>query len=454
MKNEVLVIDDNFDIRNLISNILKDKNYDVRVAANFDQALFEIEKKLPDIAVIDVKLDKGDKKDGIDLLKKIKSLTDLVPVIMISGHANVEMAVESLKLGAYEFITKPFAYDQLLNIIKRALENINLKKENVQLENKLFHSFDLIGESNDIIRIKKLIKKLSSTDSRILIFGPTGSGKELLARKIHKNSQRSKEPFVILNGALLQSDNYELELFGSENSDGTITSGFLEKAKNGTLLIDEVSEIPLDTQAKILRVLIDQKFKRLNGSKDIYVNIRIISSTSKDLKNEVLIGNFREDLYHRLNVVPIEIPKLSSRSEDIPLLIKYFQKKVSEINGIPEVEINVNDDLLYSYEWPGNVRELRNLVERISILSQKKNKNNVGRLLNEILNKNSSPNIDYSNVSMAYPLKQARENFEKNYLLNQLKKNKGNISKTAEFIGMERSALHRKLKSLGIKGIN
>ena len=210
----------------------------------------------------------------------------------------------------------------------------------------------------------------------------------------------------------------------------------------------------MDTQAKILRVLIDQKFKRLNGSKDIYVNIRIISSTSKDLKNEVLIGNFREDLYHRLNVVPIEIPKLSSRSEDIPLLIKYFQKKVSEINGIPEVEINVNDDLLYSYEWPGNVRELRNLVERISILSQNENKNNVGRLLNEILNKNSSPNIDYSNVSMAYPLKQARENFEKNYLLNQLKKNKGNISKTAEFIGMERSALHRKLKSLGIKGIN
>ena len=453
MKQEILVIDDNFDIRNLISSILKDKNYTVREAANYDQAVFEIDKKIPDLAIIDVKLDKGD-KDGIELLKKIKKITDLTPIIIISGHANVEMAVESLKLGAYEFITKPFAYDQLLNIIKRALENINLKKENVQLENKLFHSFDLIGESNDIIRIKKLIKKLSSTDSRILIFGPTGSGKELLARKIHKNSQRSKEPFVILNGALLQSDNYELELFGSENSDGTITSGFLEKAKNGTLLIDEVSEIPLDTQAKILRVLIDQKFKRLNGSKDIYVNIRIISSTSKDLKNEVLIGNFREDLYHRLNVVPIEIPKLSSRSEDIPLLIKYFQKKVSEINGIPEVEINVNDDLLYSYEWPGNVRELRNLVERISILSQNENKNNVGRLLNEILNKNSSPNIDYSNVSMAYPLKQARENFEKNYLLNQLKKNKGNISKTAEFIGMERSALHRKLKSLGIKGIN
>ena len=453
MKNEILVVDDNFDIRNLISNILKDKNYKVREAANFDQAAFEIDKQLPDIAVIDVKLDKGD-KDGIDLLKKIKKITDLVPVIMISGHANVEMAVESLKLGAYEFITKPFATEQLLNFISRALENINLKKENLQLENKMFHSFDFVGESNQIVKIKKLINKLSSTDSRVLVSGPTGSGKELVARKIHKNSNRSNNPFIVLNGALLQPDNYELELFGSENKDGSITYGFLEKAANGTLLIDEVSEIPLDTQAKILRVLIDQKFKRINGSKDVYVNIRIISSTSKDLKSEVTIGNFREDLYHRLNVVPIEIPKLSARPDDIPLLIQYFQRKIAEINGIPQINISVEEGLLYSYDWPGNVRELRNLVERISILSQNENKSNITRLLNEILNKNSSQNINDPTVSMSYPLKQARENFEKNYLLNQLKKNKGNISKTAEFIGMERSALHRKLKSLGIKGIN
>ena len=453
MKNEILIIDDNFDIRNLVSNLLKDKNYQIRQAANYDQAVNEIDKKLPDLAIVDVKLDKGD-KDGIELLKKIKGLSDLVPVIMISGHANVEMAVESLKLGAYEFITKPFASEQLLNFISRALENINLKKENRQLENKPFHSFDLIGESNQIVKIKKMISKLSTTESRILIFGPTGSGKELLARKIHKNSNRSKEPFVILNGALLQSDNYEKELFGSENSDGSINYGFLEKAKNGTLLIDEVSEIPLDTQAKILRVLIDQKFKRLNGKNDVHVNIRIISSTSIDLKNEVAIGNFREDLYHRLNVVPIEIPRLSSRTEDIPLLIKYFQRKISEINGIPEVEINTNDDLLYSYDWPGNVRELRNLVERISIISQNENKANVGRFLHEILNKNSTYTTQDTTASLSFPLKQARENFEKNYLLNQLKKNKGNVSKTAEFIGMERSALHRKLKSLGIKGIN
>ena len=453
MKHEVLIIDDNFDIRNLVSNLLKDRNYNIREAANFDQAVNEIDKKLPDLAIIDVKLDKGD-KDGIDLLKKIKKMTDTVPVIIISGHANVEMAVESLKLGAYEFITKPFAAEQLLNFVDRALENIKLKKENKQLENKLFHSFELVGDSVHISKIKKMITKLSTTESRILISGPTGSGKELVARKIHKNSSRAKEPFVILNGALLQKDNYEYELFGTENPDGTIVYGFLEKAKNGTLLIDEVAEIPLDTQAKILRVLIDQKFKRVSGTKDINVNIRIMSSTSKDLKNEVAIGNFREDLYHRLNVVPIEIPKLSSRSEDIPLLIKYFQKKISEINGITEVNINTDDDLLYSYDWPGNVRELRNLVERVSILSQNENKSNIGRFMHEILSKNSTDNIQDQGVSLSYPLKQARENFEKNYLLNQLKKNKGNVSKTAEFIGMERSALHRKLKSLGIKGIN
>ena len=453
MKHEVLVIDDNIDIRNLISSILRDKNYEVREAANYDQATFEIDKKLPDIAIIDVKLDKGD-KDGIDLLKKIKKITDLVPVIMISGHANVEMAVESLKLGAYEFITKPFAMEQLLNIVGRGLENISLKKENVQLENRSFYSFDFVGESYQVLKIKKLIKKLSSADSRVLIYGATGSGKELLARKIHKSSQRNKKPFVVINGALLQPNNYETELFGSDNTDGTITYGFLEKAKGGTLLIDEVSEIPLDTQAKILRVLMDQKFRRINGKENIHVNIRIIASTSKDLKNEVAVGNFREDLYHRLNVVPIDIPNLNSRPGDIPLLIKYFQKKISEINGTPEIEINVDDDLLYSYQWPGNVRELRNLVERISILSQNENKSNVGRLLHEILSKNSSDRISASNDSMSYPLKQARENFEKSYLLTQLKKNKGNISKTAEFIGMERSALHRKLKSLGIKGIN
>ena len=260
--------------------------------------------------------------------------------------------------------------------------------------------------------------------------------------------------FWVGSNPSLEPEGGTAAVYGSENNDATTTYGFLEKAKNGTLLIDEVSEIPLDTQAKILRVLIDQKFKRINGNKDIVVNTRIMSSTSKDLKNEIAIGNFREDLYHRLNVVPIDIPKLNSRTEDIPLLIKYFQKKIAEINGMPEIDINIEDDLLYTYDWPGNVRELRNLVERVSILSQNENQSNIGRLLHEILDKNSSHNLESTDISMSYPLKQARENFEKHYLLNQLKKNKGNISKTAEFIGMERSALHRKLKSLGIKGIN
>ena len=454
MKQEILVIDDNFDIRNLISEILKDKNYNVREAANYKQAVLEIDKKLPDIAVIDVKLDKGD-KDGIELLKKIKEITDLVPVIMISGHANVEMAVESLKLGAYEFITKPFAPEQLLNFISRGLENINLKKENSNLENRSFHSFDFIGQNNQILKIKKLITKLASTDSRILISGPTGSGKELLARKIHKNSQRNKKPFIVANGALLKGDKYDSELFGSENSDGTITYGFLEKARGGTLLIDEVSEIPLDTQAKILRILIDQKFKRLLGKEDIHVNVRIISSTSKDLKNEVLMGNFREDLFHRLNVVPIFLPALKNRTEDIPLLLNYFSKKISELNGINETKLDTGFNLFYKYEWPGNVRELRNLVERISILAANEKKVDVNNLVQDSLSqKNVKDKAEGYTNTLSFPLKEAREKFEKDYLSSQLKRHKGNISKTAAFVGMERSALHRKLKTLGIKGIN
>ena len=368
MKNEILVVDDNFDIRNLISNILKDKNYNVREAANFDQASFEIDKQLPDVAIIDVKLDKGD-KDGIDLLKKIKKITDLVPVIMISGHANVEMAVESLKLGAYEFITKPFATEQLLNFISRALENIKLKRENLKLENKMFHSFDFVGESNQIQKIKKLISKLSSTDSRVLIYGPTGSGKELVARKIHKNSNRSKNPFIVMNGALLQSDNYENELFGSENKDGSVSYGFLEKASNGTLLIDEVSEIPLDTQAKILRVLIDQKFRRINSNHDIKVNVRIICTSSKNINNETQLGNFREDLFHRLNVFQINIEPLSNRISDIPLLVEYFSKTISKAYNLKDLNIDKDDSYLINHFWPGNVRELRNLIERIAILS-------------------------------------------------------------------------------------
>ncbi len=454
MTNEILVVDDNSDIRQLISGILKDKGFVVRLAANYDQAILEINKKLPDVAVVDVKLDKGD-NDGIELLVLIKKKSDEVPVIMISGHANVQMAVDSLKLGAFEFIQKPFSSERLLNFINRAIENIELKKDKSVLESKLFHSYDIIGKSQSIEKVKSLITKLKNTESRIFISGPAGSGKELVARQIHKQSSRSKKPFVVVNGALLNPDKYELELFGSENTNDTINYGFFEKARDGTLLIDEVTEIPLETQAKILRVLIDQKFCRVNGSREINVNVRIISTSSKNIREEVDKGNFREDLYHRLNVVPIYLTALKDRTEDIPSLLNYFSKKIAELNGISETKLDTNFDLFYKYEWPGNVRELRNLVERISILSLNEKKTNINQLVQDSLSQKSSfTNADsYENV-LLYPLKEAREKFEKNYLTSQLKKHKGNISKTAEFIGMERSALHRKLKSLGIKGVN
>ena len=452
--NKILVIDDNTDIRLLISGILRDKKYTVIEAANYDQALNEINKQLPDVAIIDVKLDKGD-NDGIDLLKYIKKIDDDIPVIMISGHANVQMAVDTLQLGAFEFIQKPFSSERLINFVKRAIENINLKKEKQIIESKLFHSYDIIGHSISIEKIKNLISKLSNAESRIFISGPAGSGKELVARQIHKKSSRFNKPFVVVNGALLDPQRYEDQLFGSENSNGVINYGLFEKAKDGILLIDEISEIPLETQAKILRVLIDQKFKRQNGSEEINVNVRIISTTSKIIREEIDKGNFREDLYHRLNVVPISLPALKDRSEDIPLLLNYFSKKISELNGISQTRIDTDYDLFYKYEWPGNVRELRNLVERISILSDNEKNLDVNNLIKDALTpKRKDDNESIDNNVLSYPLKEARELFERDYLTSQIKKHKGNISKTPDFTGMERSALHRKLKTLGIKGVN
>ena len=454
MHKEILVIDDNPDIRSLVSNLLKDSNYEVRTAANYDQAVFELNKKLPDLAIIDIKLDRPD-KDGIDLLKLVTKKDKLTPVIMISGHATVQIAIEAMRLGAYEFIEKPFTKEKILNYVNRALEASKLKKEKNLIEDKLFHSFELIGKSPSILKVKKIIEKLSTSESRVLIFGSTGTGKELVARKIHKNSLRSKEPFVIINAALLKEATYEKELFGEEFDDGKISYGALERANKGTLLIDEVSEIPFETQANVLRVLIDQKFKRLNGSKNINVNIRLISSTSKDLNDLVKKNKFREDLYHRLNVIPIELSDLNSRTEDIPELIKYFKEKLSEINGVQQPKIDITNDNLFTYDWPGNVRELRNLVERITILSSNETQSNINKLIEDILNPSSSyQNKNFIEKSFASPLKEARKHFEKEYLTTQLKKNHGNISKTADFIGMERSALHRKLKELGIKGIN
>ena len=451
MSTEILIVDDNADIRNILNELIIDAGYKTRVAANYNQALAEIDNKLPDVAILDVKLDKGD-NDGIELLSHIKSKNKDIPVIIISGHANIEMAVKSLQHGAFEFIEKPFDQNRLLNFISRAVENYNLKKENKEYENRLFSSYDLIGNSKNTLNINEQIKKISLTDSRVFINGPSGSGKELIARKIHKKSARNKKPFIILNGALLDSNKYELELFGEEKNNGSISYGALEKADNGSLLIDQISEIPLDIQSKILRVLTDQKFKRVNGNNDISVDVRIMCSSSKDLINEIEIGNFREDLFHRINVFQINIEPLNQRISDIPLLIKYFSKKISENYNIKELDIDENNRYILHHDWQGNVRELRNLIERIAIL-QPETKDKISNIIKESLkNNNFEDKIEENNLSV--PLKEAREKFEKEYLTIHLKKFNGNISKTANFVGMERSALHRKLKGLGIKEFN
>ena len=450
MSTEILIIDDNPDIRNILKDLISDAGYETRIAANYNQALKEIDKKLPDVAIIDVKLDKGD-NDGIELLSHIKKKNKDIPVIIISGHANIEMAIKSLKSGAFEFLEKPFDEERLMNFVKRAVENFKLKNENKVLETKLFHSFDLIGNSQNIEKIREQIEKLSNSESRIFIYGPTGSGKELIARKIHKLSKRNKGPFIILNGALLDVKKYELELFGEEKDNGSITYGSLEKASGGTLLIDEISEIPLETQSKILRVLIDQKFKRINSNHDIKVNVRIICTSSKNINSETQLGNFREDLFHRLNVFQISIEPLSSRVSDIPLLIEYFSRTISKAYNLKDLNIDKEDSYLINHHWPGNVRELRNLIERIAILSNN-DQSKIKTIIKESIKRGGLETVKDNNLSV--PLKEAREIFEKEYLTTQLKKFGGNISKTAKFVGMERSALHRKLKGLGVKDLN
>ena len=392
MPAEILIVDDNSDIRFLISGLLQEYGFSIRQAANYNQALSEIDKKLPDVAVIDVKLDKGD-NDGIELLMHIKRKDSDIPVIIISGHANIKMAIDSLKSGAFEFIQKPFDSQRLINFVNRAVENHSLKKENKTLQNKLFHSYDLIGKSASILKLKEQINKITQTESRIFIFGPTGSGKELVARKIHKQSNRASKPLVILNGALLDPEKYEQELFGSENDEGTINYGAFEKASGGILLIDE-------------------KYKRIRGNHDIHVNVRIICTSSKNIRKEIDEGNFREDLYHRLNVVPIALEPLKNKTEDIPLLIDYFSGKISDAYQMTKLKIDTNNPYLYEYNWPGNIRELRNMVERIAILSPNEKKENINLIIKESLKKVSMGEEDPSEGNFSFPLKEARENIE------------------------------------------
>ena len=444
---KILIIDDEKDIRFLLSSILADEDYFTIEASNIQEAEKKIDTEIFDLALVDISL--GDKKkDGISLLKKIKKINSDIPVIMISGHATIQIAVDSIKEGAFEFLEKPFNTSRLLNFVKRALENFDLKKENKKLNNLFFDTYELIGNSNSIKEIKNTINKISQSDCRVLISGPSGSGKELVARTIHKNSKRKDNPFVVCNGALLDPQHFDMELFGIENKDGSIVQGFFEKADKGTLLIDNVSEIPLDTQVKILRVLTEQKFRRVDGTRNILTNVRVFTTTSKDLRNEIINGNFREDLFQRISVMQINLPSLKDRIDDLPNLFDYFNKKISENLGKKVISFKSNLTKLYNHNWDGNIRELRNLVERLIILSDGKQKN-IAKIIDESIHINKNNEIS-GIVNFDSPLKNAREQFEREYLMHQLKKNGSNVSKTAENIGMERSALHRKLTSLGI----
>ena len=444
---KILIIDDEKDIRFLLSSILSDEGYETLQAGTVEDAELEIDTNDFNLAIVDISLN-DKKKDGIYLLKKIKKINKFIPVIMISGHATIQLAVDSMKLGAYEFLEKPFNKDRLLNFTKRALETYDLQNKNKNLQKLFYDTYEIIGDSKEIKSIRDTIKKISSTDTRVLIFGPSGSGKELIARTIHKNSLRQDFPFTVCNGALLNPETFDTELFGIKKSDGTIIQGFFEKSNKGTLLIDNVSDIPLETQAKILRVLTEQKFRRVGDDKEITTDVRVLTSSSKDLREEILAGNFREDLFQRIAVVSISIPSLKNRNSDIPLLIEYFSQKISKNLGKREISIRPNYTQLYKYDWLGNVRELRNLVERIIILSEGSDKG-VNQIIKESIETKTSSESSTS-VDFDSHLKAAREQFEKEYLTHQLKKNGLNISKTAENIGMERSALHRKLTSLGI----
>ena len=443
---KILIVDDEKDIRFILNEILTENHYTVVSAGTIKEAESIINNDHFDLALLDVLLDEKS-RDGLYLLNQIKKKNKDIPVIMMSGHANIQIAVNSVKDGAFEFLEKPFNQERLLNFIKRGIEFSELSTSKQNLQENIFKSFELIGQSKEILKIKEEINKIANSDGRILIEGPSGSGKELLAREIHKSSKRSDFDFVILDSSRINSKNFEENIFGIIK-EGTVIKGHLEKANNGTLFIDNINELPLDAQNKLLRVITDQRFKRLNDTLTIKSNFRVIASSSENLKQNTIDGSFREDLFHRLNVIYFYLPPLIERSTDIPLLINYFFKKFKGENYEYKNKIK-NIDLFYGYNWPGNIRELRNLVERIVILAQD-DVDKVGKLVYNYFNSNLK--VDKINSSKSdLTLKEARDNFEREYLIKQLKINDGNVSKTAKSVGMERSALHRKLSLLNIK---
>jgi len=453
MKYDILIVEDEDDIREMVAGILADEGYDIRMVATSDEALVSIKSRQPSLIVLDVWL-KGSSMDGIELLGLIKANYTDIPVIIISGHGTVETAVSAIRKGAYDYIVKPFKADKLLVTVSRALENAQLRQENEELKGKAPSDDKLVGQSPHIMQLRQKIQKIAATNSRVLITGPSGSGKELIARILHSHSNRSKGPFKAVNAASMVPERVEEELFGAEDEGSTVVkTGLLERAHNGTLYLDEVADMPLETQGKLLRLLVEQRFHRIGGHDDVQVDVRVITSTSRDLAKDVELGRFREDLYHRLNVMPLEAPALTDRREDIPSLVEHFISQLAASTGLPARQIG-GDAMaaLQAHDWPGNVRQLRNNVERLLILAtgDPTQPITLETLPPEVSVVRTSPGANENEKIIAMPLRDAREHFEREYLQAQIDRFGGNISRTATFVGMERSALHRKLKSLGL----
>ncbi|HEY2009904.1 MAG TPA: sigma-54 dependent transcriptional regulator [Rhizomicrobium sp.] len=447
---DILIVDDEEDIRDLVAGILRDEGYETRVAGDADGALNAVRARRPQLVILDIWL-QGSRMDGIQVLDALKRDFPDVPVVMISGHGTIETAVASIHKGAYDFIEKPFKADRLVHVAERALEAARLRREVRELKLRAGDEAELIGGSSAASQLRQMIDKIAPTNSRVLITGPAGSGKEVVARLIHARSRRAGNAFVAINCATMAPDRIEVELFGEEPADGPRKTGLFELAHNGTLYLDEVADMPLETQGKILRVLIDQTFTRVGGQVRVQVDARVICSTTRDLRAETEAGRFREDLYHRLNVVPVRIPSLAERRDDIPVLVTHFMKRLSAAGGLPARQIG--DDamaVLQTHGWPGNVRQLRNIVERLLILaSDDVHEAITADLLPSDLGSGVGANKN-GDLVISLPLREAREIFERDYLMAQINRFGGNISRTAAFIGMERSALHRKLKSLGV----
>lgn len=454
MSMDILIVDDEADIGELVAGILEDEGYGARTARDADSALAAIASRRPNLIFLDIWL-QGSRLDGLELLNEIKTQHPDVPVVMISGHGNIETAVAAIKRGAYDFIEKPFNADRLVMVAERALETLRLKRELKELKQLAPHARVLVGRSSAVQQLKATIERVGPTNSRILIVGPSGSGKELAARMIHAQSTRAQGPFVVLNSAAITPERLEFELFGVVEGEGREAKrGALEEAHGGTLFLDEIADMPRETQNRVLRVLVEQTFTRIGSSERVSVDVRIISSTGRNLEEEIAKGRFREDLYHRLSVVPIRVPPLAERREDIPDLVEFFLDTISQTTGMPRRPIGEDAmAVLQSHDWPGNVRQLRNNVERLLILAGGDPEAtitagmlppDVGALVPSLPNGHGGEHL------MGLPLREAREVFEREYLAAQINRFGGNISRTAEFVGMERSALHRKLKALGV----